>query len=75
MHFKQVYESSPKETKFFLGVYVLYNWPYFVDDVSRERNHESDKFPDLEDEIEKFLNISINASHCLENFVDKKRES
>ena len=77
--FEKLFETVPKDTKFLLGVYILYNLQFLHvktqenSDVSEHIN-ETEFDMKLPEQVENFLELSSNTTHCLENYVEKQSE-
>ena len=81
IQFKKLFETISKGTKFFLGVYILYNLQFsLLDNLITMKAPRNSDLPEndkqmkengmkLSNEIEKFLEISNSTTHCLENYV------
>ena len=81
LQFEKTFETTPKGTLFFCGVYILYNLHfYFLDNLGALKRSKDTDYSEnniacgwgLPDEVENFLEISSGTTHCLENYVVEK---
>ena len=78
VQFEKTFETTPKGTLFFCGVYILYNLQfYLLDNLSaiyrrKDNDNSENKIESdwgLPKEVHNFLEISSDTTQCLENYV------